>query len=102
MPVEVERGQGRAVVRIVGTFEREDARVIRELLDAEPDTALRIDMQETRGCEPVALASLASDLRERPERVEVLGICWYQRRLLSYVGVPDAVDVAIAASASED
>jgi hypothetical protein len=90
MAIELERRPGHVVARVFGLFARDDARAVCEVLARDQLLRVRLDLQETRGCEPTALATLADALRELPARLQVVGLCWEDRRLLAYFGVPDA------------
>ena len=89
MAIELERRPGHVVAHASLLFARDDARAVRALLEDDSRTRVTLDLQETRGSEPIALAVLADVLRELPARIEVVGLCWDQRRLLAYFGVPD-------------
>jgi len=90
MAIELERRPGHVVARVFGLFARDDARTVCEVLARDQRLCVRLDLQESRGCEPTALATLADALRELPERLQVVGLCWDERRLLAYFGVADA------------
>ena len=102
MTIELERSAGHVVVHASAVFMREDACSMRDLLDRDVRMHVTLDLQETRGSEPTALAVLAEALRELPARIDVVGLCWDQRRLLAYFGVPDPhADDAPDAAADE-
>ena len=91
MAVRIERmTRGSLDVRVLDAFLAEDALAIHEALEtAGAGGYASIDLHESRRSEPVALAHLASDLRSGRWRIELRGICWYDIRLLSHLGVSE-------------
>ena len=102
MAIELERRPGHVVAHASLLFARDDARAVRALLEDDSRTRVTLDLQETRGSEPIALAVLADVIRELPARIEVVGLCWDQRRLLAYFGIPDLRADGDAEESAED
>lgn len=91
MAVRIERmTRGCLQIRVSDAFLAEDALAIREALeDTGAGGYATVDLRASRRSEPIALAHLATDLRSGRWRIELHGICWYDLRLLSHLGVPE-------------
>jgi hypothetical protein len=81
--------RGAIEVCVADAFVAEDAIAIHEALEGSgAGSQASIDLHESRRSDPVALARLASDILSQRWRIELHGICWYDIRLLSHLGVP--------------
>jgi hypothetical protein len=95
--VRIERrGRGAIDAQVEEAFLAEDALAIHEALEGTgAGGQAAIDLHKSRRSEPVALAHLATDIRSGRWRIELRGICWYDIRLLSHLGVSER-DLGVA------
>lgn len=103
MAIRIERmTRGSIQVHVLDAFLAEDALAVREALEETGAGGhAAIDLRESRRSEPVALAHLAADIRSGRWRIELRGICWYDLRLLSHLGLSER-DLGLAPAAERD
>jgi anti-anti-sigma regulatory factor len=78
---------GRRVLRLLGTFDGEAARVLLDRLRSEPERDLVIDVALVRGFDEVGVAALARLVEGSKEyRIALRGLSTHQLRILRYLG----------------
>ena len=87
--MDVTRGaHGELVIRIAGTFDgRAASRLAGWLGEISAGDALVVDFSQVRDCQDFGLASVASDLAARGQRLQVRGLTRHQQRMLRYFGL---------------
>jgi len=90
--VRSDRGAGDIVaLSLEGTFDAAEAwRVHDTLAQLAPGSRVSLDFREVRAFHDFAIALLAQDILALRGRVEAIGLCQHQRRILGYFGVDEA------------
>jgi anti-anti-sigma regulatory factor len=89
MTIDARQSQGRVVLVVHGSFDRQDTRDVEAAVEGlGPGARVTIDLRDVRVCDDAAVAKLARDLTDDLAlNVELLGLSDHHRRLLRYLGI---------------
>lgn len=82
-----EEENGRAVIRVSGSFDRASAFELRDQLARERGDELVLDFSQVRDFADLGIATLALGLAHNERRISLRGLRTHQLRIFRYFGV---------------